>query len=114
MADPTVDARKELDWDLHINVPTQGVRKSVRVTSDESVGALMIKIAEKLGERCCRLGYSHWDVESDSWLAYSNEGDALVQGASKVRFCGPHRVEHPSVPEVRHNRTDCAVPNTKP
>ena len=50
MADPGADARKELDWDLHINVPTQGVRKSVRVTSDESVGALMIKIAEKLGE----------------------------------------------------------------
>ena len=49
MADPGTDARKELDWDLHINVPTQGVRKSVRVTSDESVGALMIKIAEKLG-----------------------------------------------------------------
>ena len=49
MADPGADARKELDWDLHIHVPTQGVRKSVRVTSDESVGALMIKIAEKLG-----------------------------------------------------------------
>ena len=49
MADPGTNARKELDWDLHINVPTQGVRKSVRVTSDESVGALMIKIAEKLG-----------------------------------------------------------------
>ena len=50
-ADPGADSRKELDWDLHIHVPTQGVRKSVRVTSDESVGALMIKIAEKLGER---------------------------------------------------------------
>lgn len=49
MADPGTDARKELDWDLVINVPTQGVRKNVRVTSDESVGALMIKIAEKLG-----------------------------------------------------------------
>ena len=55
MAEPAVDGRKELDWDLHINVPTQGVRKSVRVTSDESVGALMIKIAEKLGERRFRL-----------------------------------------------------------
>lgn len=49
--DPALDTRKELDWELHINVPTQGVRKNVRVTSDESVGALMIKIAEKLGER---------------------------------------------------------------
>ena len=49
MADPGPDGRKELDWDLHISVPTQGVKKSVRVTSDESVGALMIKIAEKLG-----------------------------------------------------------------
>ena len=49
MADPGANARKELDWDLHIHIPTQGVKKSVRVTSDESVGALMIKIAEKLG-----------------------------------------------------------------
>lgn len=51
--DPAQDTRKELDWLLHINVPTQGVGKNVRVTSDESVGALMIKIAEKLGE--CRV-----------------------------------------------------------
>ena len=51
MAEPSPDARKELDWDLVINVPTKGVRKNVRVTSDESVGALMIKIAEKLGKR---------------------------------------------------------------
>ena len=48
MAEPP--DRKELDWDLNINVPTVGVRKNVRVTSNESVGALMIKIAEKLGE----------------------------------------------------------------
>lgn len=50
MAEPGGDGRKELDWDLHISIPTQGVKKSVRVTSDESVGALMIKIAEKLGK----------------------------------------------------------------
>ena len=60
MADPAPDARKELDWDLHISVPTQGVGKSVRVTSDESVGALMIKIAEKLGNnRLLSLPLSH-------------------------------------------------------
>ena len=60
MADPAPNARKELDWDLHISVPTQGVGKSVRVTSDESVGALMIKIAEKLGNnRLLSLPLSH-------------------------------------------------------
>ena len=62
-----MDGRKELDWDLHINVPTQGVRKSVRVTSDESVGALMIKIAEKLGER-------HFEAEG-------GYGNGLVLGS---------------------------------
>lgn len=44
------DDRKEFDWDLHIHVPTIGVRRTLRVTSNESVGAVMIKLATKLGE----------------------------------------------------------------
>ena len=45
------DSRKEFDWDLAISVPTVGVQKYLRVTSNESVGAVMIKLAEKLGEQ---------------------------------------------------------------
>lgn len=41
--------RKEFDWDLHINVPTIGVHRTLRVTSNESIGAVMIKLATKLG-----------------------------------------------------------------
>ena len=43
--------RKEFDWDLPINVPTIGVHRTLRVTSNESIGAVMIKLASKLGER---------------------------------------------------------------
>lgn len=42
--------RKEFDWDLPINVPTIGVHRTLRVTSNESIGAVMIKLASKLGE----------------------------------------------------------------
>lgn len=44
--------RKEFDWDLHINVPTIGVHRTLRVTSNESIGAVMIKLATKLGMSC--------------------------------------------------------------
>ena len=43
--------RKEFDWDLPINVPTIGVHRTLRVTSNESIGAVMIKLASKLGKR---------------------------------------------------------------
>ena len=42
--------RKEFDWDLPINVPTIGVHRTLRVTSNESIGAVMIKLASKLGK----------------------------------------------------------------
>ena len=42
--------RQEFDWDLPINVPTIGVHRTLRVTSNESIGAVMIKLASKLGE----------------------------------------------------------------
>lgn len=45
------DSRKEFDWDLAVGVPTVGVQKYLRVTSNESVGAVMIKLAEKLGKQ---------------------------------------------------------------
>lgn len=44
------DDRQEFDWDLPINVPTIGVHRTLRVTSNESIGAVMIKLASKLGE----------------------------------------------------------------
>ena len=42
--------RKEFDWDLHVMVPSIGVSRTIRVTSNESVGAVMIKLATKLGK----------------------------------------------------------------
>ena len=50
MADDDPD-RKEFDWDLHVMVPSIGVSRTIRVTSNESVGAVMIKLATKLGEQ---------------------------------------------------------------
>ena len=44
------DARHEFDWDLPVNVPTIGVHRTLRVTSNESIGAVMIKLASKLGK----------------------------------------------------------------
>lgn len=50
MAEDDAD-RKEFDWDLHVLVPSIGVSRTIRVTSNESVGAVMIKLATKLGEQ---------------------------------------------------------------
>ena len=50
MADVNDPDRKEFDWDLPINVPTIGVHRTLRVTSNESIGAVMIKLASKLGK----------------------------------------------------------------
>lgn len=47
------EERKELDWDLTISVPDKGINRKLRVTSNESVSALILKIASKLGE--CQL-----------------------------------------------------------
>lgn len=51
MANPEPSDRQEFDWDLPINVPTIGVHRTLRVTSSESIGAVMIKLASKLGEK---------------------------------------------------------------
>lgn len=40
---------KEFDWDLPVGVPSIGVHRTLRVTSSESIGAVMIKLATKLG-----------------------------------------------------------------
>ncbi len=45
------DSRKEFDWDLPVFVSTIGVHRTLRVTSSESVGAVMIKLTSKLGEQ---------------------------------------------------------------
>ncbi len=45
------DDKKEFDWDLLVSVPTIGVNRTLRVTSNESVGAVMIKLATKLGKQ---------------------------------------------------------------
>ncbi len=50
--------RQEFDWDLPINVPTIGVHRTLRVTSSESIGAVMIKLASKLGECLASLAWT--------------------------------------------------------
>ena len=99
MADPGADARKELDWDLHIHVPTQGVRKSVRVTSDESVGALMIKIAEKLGgsstqlhkltDRVCAVVLCTYDGRELKVLTESSQVFLNARRGACIQLCSP-------------------------
>ena len=44
------EERKELDWDLNVSVPERGVHRKIRVTSNESVAVVMMKVASKLGE----------------------------------------------------------------
>lgn len=44
------DERKELDWDLSVNVPVKGITRKLRVTSNESVQAIILKVASKLGK----------------------------------------------------------------
>ena len=64
------DDRKEFDWDLHIHVPTIGVRRTLRVTSNESVGAVMIKLATKLGERASDTALGRgWGLQPSSHRA---------------------------------------------
>ena len=53
------EERKEFDWDLHVNVPTIGVHRTLRVTSNESIGAVMIKLATKLGGYVSQSVMSH-------------------------------------------------------
>ena len=59
--------RKEFDWDLHINVPTIGVHRTLRVTSNESIGAVMIKLATKLGEADWS-DFALWWPDKGIWL----------------------------------------------
>ena len=49
------EERKELDWDLNVSVPERGVHRKIRVTSNESVAVVMMKVASKLGEQQCVL-----------------------------------------------------------
>ena len=44
------DELKEHDWDLVINIPHLQVHKTIRVTSNETIGSVMIKLTAKLGE----------------------------------------------------------------
>ncbi len=57
--------RQEFDWDLPINAPTIGVHRTLRVTSNESIGAVMIKLASKLGE-------SGWKPVNSQGEKYTN------------------------------------------
>ena len=45
-----IDERVENDWDLGIEIPSLGVHRTLRVTSNEAIGSVMIKLSAKLGE----------------------------------------------------------------
>lgn len=53
------EERKELDWDLTVSVPDKGINRKLRVTSNESVSALILKIASKLGKNQITNNHDH-------------------------------------------------------
>jgi len=69
--------RQEFDWDLPINVPTIGVHRTLRVTSNESVGAVMIKLASKLGEE----GTGRVSHETRAFLLFTKGRVPIVTSA---------------------------------
>lgn len=57
------DAKRELDWDLHIDLAEQLTHKVIRVTSNETIGTVMVKLMAKLGNNlCCRHGIKVYSV----------------------------------------------------
>ena len=62
------DELKEHDWDLVINIPHLQVHKTIRVTSNETIGSVMIKLTSKLGEcprKRARIAWSRRSVSAD-------------------------------------------------
>lgn len=53
------DAKRELDWDLHIDLAEQGTHKVIRVTSNETIGTVMVKLMAKLGTVVLKTVYTH-------------------------------------------------------
>ena len=43
------EQKRELDWDLHIDLSEQKTHKVIRVTSNETIGTVMGKLTSKLG-----------------------------------------------------------------
>ncbi|XP_003384623.1 PREDICTED: fermitin family homolog 2-like [Amphimedon queenslandica] len=62
------DERKELDWDLSVNVPSKGITRKLRVTSSESVQAIIYKVASKLGEGDWS-NFALWWPDKGVWLS---------------------------------------------
>ena len=44
------DESKELEWALVISVPAQQIQRTILVTSNETIGAVMIKLTNRLGK----------------------------------------------------------------
>ena len=44
-----LEQKRELDWDLHIDLAEQGTHKVIRVSSNETIGTVMGKLTAKLG-----------------------------------------------------------------
>lgn len=86
------DDRKEFDWDLPVNVPTIGVHRTLRVTSNESVGAVMIKLTSKLGDADWS-DFALWWPENRIWLNKPRQSLYAygIMSDAKLDFVPVHR-----------------------
>lgn len=84
--------RKEFDWDLPINVPTIGVHRTLRVTSNESIGAVMIKLASKLGDADWS-DFALWWPDKGIWLNKPRQSLYAygIMSDAKLEFVPVHR-----------------------
>lgn len=91
MAEDDAD-RKEFDWDLHVLVPSIGVSRTIRVTSNESVGAVMIKLATKLGDADWS-DYALWWPDKQIWLNKPRQTLYAygIMSNAKLEFTTVHR-----------------------
>eukprot|EP00731_Ephydatia_muelleri_P027760 Em0019g633a len=101
MAEGSED-RKELDWDLVVSVPQIGVHRTIRVTSSESVAAVMIKIATKLGDADWS-DYALWWPEKGIWLNKPRQSLYAygIQADIKLEFVPVHRNVMIEMPDKR-------------
>eukprot|EP00731_Ephydatia_muelleri_P038146 Em0666g2a len=106
MAEGSED-RKELDWDLVVSVPQIGVHRTIRVTSSESVAAVMIKIATKLGDADWS-DYALWWPEKGIWLNKPRQSLYAygIQADIKLEFVPVHRNVMIEMPDKRQFQGD--------
>lgn len=106
------DDRKEFDWDLPIYVPTIGVHRTLRVTSNESIGAVMIKLATKLGDADWS-DFALWWPDKAIWLNKPRQSLYAygIMSDAKLEFVPVHRYITVELPDHHRYqmRVNCAI-----